>query len=81
MKGFKSKAEALAFCKGMLARYRNGESINAQDSRFLQDLLQRHPESRKKIGCGVKRFFRDRTNQGTACFWLEREDGTFADFS
>jgi hypothetical protein len=28
MKGFKSKAEALAFCKGMLARYRNESQRN-----------------------------------------------------
>jgi hypothetical protein len=81
MKDFKSKAEALALCKGMLARYRNGESINEQDSRLLQDLLQRHPEARQKVGCGVKRFFRDRTSQGTSCFWLERLDGSCTDFS
>ena len=79
--GFKSKTEALACCKAMLARYRDGETINEQDSQVLWDLLQRHPEAREKIGCGVKRFFRDRAIEGTSCFWVERENGTSTDFS
>lgn len=73
---FESKTEALAFCKAMLARYRKGDDINERDSQFLRNLLERHPEAHQKIGCGVRRFFRDRTDQGTDCFWLEREDGT-----
>lgn len=79
--GFKTQKEALAYCKAMLARYRNGETINEQDSQFLRNLLPRHPEAGQKIGCGVKRFFRDRTKEGTNCFWLERQDGSTTDFS
>jgi hypothetical protein len=65
----------------MLAKYRNGEDANEQDSQFLRNLLERHPEAHQKIGCGVKRFFRDSTDEGTDCFWLERDDGTTTDFS
>lgn len=66
----------------MLGRYRNGDTINEQDFQFLLNLLQRHPEARDKIGCGVKRFFKARViSKGTDCFWLEREDGTSTDFS
>ena len=72
MKSFRTKTEALAYCKAMLARYRDGETINEEDSQFLLSLLQRHPEARQKIGPGVKRFFRDRTTKGTSCFWVER---------
>ncbi len=80
--GFKSQKEALAYCKQMLARYRNGDTTNQQDSQFLLNMLQRHPEARDKIGCGVKRFFKARViSKGTDCFWLEREDGTSTDFS
>jgi hypothetical protein len=78
---FESKTEALALCQSMLARYRNGQDINEHDSQVLRDLLERHPEAHQKIGCGVKRFFRDHTDQGTDCFWLERKDGSFTDFS
>jgi hypothetical protein len=78
---FETKTKLLAECKAMLARYRNGEDINEADSEFLRGLLERHPEALQKIGCGVKRFFKDRTDQGTDCFWLERQDGISTDFS
>jgi hypothetical protein len=78
---FETKAKALAYCKSMLARYRNGENANDEDARFLRNLLERHPEAHQKIGCGTKRFFRDRTDQGTDCFWLERNDGIKTEFS
>jgi hypothetical protein len=78
---FGSKAELLAECKAMLARYRNGEYVNEIDSELLRGILERHPEALQKIGCGVTRFFRNRTDQGTDCFWLERQDGTSTDFS
>jgi hypothetical protein len=72
----------MAACRAMLGRYRNGDTINEQDFQFLLNLLQRHPEARDKIGCGVKRFFKARViSKGTDCFWLEREDGTSTDFS
>jgi hypothetical protein len=78
---FKTKTKLLAECKAMLARYRNGDEINEEDSEFLRGLLERHPDAVQKIGCGVERFFRGGTGQGTDCFWLERRDGTRTDFS
>ena len=71
-----TKTKQMATCRAMLARYRNGDTMNEQDSQFLLNLLQRHPEAPDKIGCGVRRFFKARaTSKGTNCFWLEREDG------
>jgi hypothetical protein len=78
---FLSKKEAKTFCREMLASYRNNENISEDDSLFLAQLLERHPEAQHKIGCGVKRFFRAGTGMGTDCFWLERVDSSTTDFS
>lgn len=78
---FKFKKDAKQFFKEMLARYRNNQNINEEDSEHLQNLLERHPEAREKIGCGVRRFFKAPTDQGTSCFWLQREDESCTDFS
>jgi hypothetical protein len=80
---FESKAKVTERCREMLKRYRNGQTINEQDSEFLSGLLERHPEAREKIGVGVKRFFKDPgpTRFTTDCFWLERKDGSKIDFS
>lgn len=78
---FKTKTAEMAHCKAMLARYRDGEFVNDEDSQFLRTLLERHPEAHDKIGVGVTRFFRKRTSQGTSCFWVERNDGSTSDFS
>ena len=78
---FTFKKDAKQYFKEMLARYRNNQDINGEDSEHLQDLLERHPEAREKIGCGIKHFFKAPTDQGTSCFWLEREDESRTDFS
>jgi Protein of unknown function (DUF3223) len=75
-KEFASKEEAKQFFRAMLARYRNGQTINTEDSLLLRGLLERHPEAHQKIGGGIRRFFRGPTDKGTDCFWLEREDGS-----
>ncbi len=78
---FRTKNAAKEFFKEMLARYSDGEGINEEDSGHLDKLLERHPEAAQKIGCGIKRFYRQRTDKGTSCFWLERTDGRETDFS
>jgi len=78
---FESKKDAKAYCKNLLGRYRNNQTVNEEDTQFLQSLLERHPDAVQKIGCGVKRFFRAGTGVGTDCFWVERMDGSKTDFS
>ncbi len=78
---FRTKKAAKDFFKDMLARYADGDDINEEDSAHLDKLLERHPEAAQKIGCGITRFFRQRTEKGTSCFWLERTDGTQTEFS
>jgi hypothetical protein len=78
---FPTKKAAKVFFKEMLARYSDGEDTNAEDSAHLDKLIERHPEAAQKIGPGIKRFYRQRTDKGTSCFWLERTDGTETEFS
>lgn len=80
-KEFTSKKDAKSYCKNLLGKYRNNQTIQEDDAQFLQSLLERHPDAAQKIGCGVKRFFRAGTGMGTDCFWLERTDGSRTDFS
>jgi Protein of unknown function (DUF3223) len=78
---FPTKKEATLFFRAMLGRYRNGDTIQEPDATYLLNLLERHPNAAQKIASGVKRFFKDHSDQGTDCFWLEREIGPPTDFS
>lgn len=78
---FKTKKAAKEFFKAMLARYKDESDINEEDSSHLYNLIERHPEESQKIGCGIKKFFRRKTEKWTSCFWLERHDGSITEFS
>ncbi|MFT6310357.1 MAG: hypothetical protein ACJAQS_000722, partial [Porticoccus sp.] len=79
---FKTKTEAKEFFKVMLHRYRDGDEIDSIDDRYLFEVIQRHPEVKEKVGVGIKRFYRDRSDSHpTSCFHLERYDGVTTDFS
>ncbi|MBD1810957.1 DCL family protein [Microcoleus vaginatus DQ-U2] len=78
---FKFQKDAIEHFKNMLERYRNGQTIAGDDSDMLLALLDRHPQAGEKIGCGVKRLYKDRTDMPTSCFWIERTDGSRTDFS
>jgi uncharacterized protein DUF3223 len=76
---FPSEKKAQEYFTAMLARYRDGETLNEEDTQFLRDALPRHP--REKIGPGIERFFRDRAKHGTSCFYIEYVNGSIDDFS
>jgi catechol 2,3-dioxygenase-like lactoylglutathione lyase family enzyme len=78
---FKTKKAAKAFFKDMLGRHNDYETVNDNDTAHLYNLIERHPEALDKIGRGIVRFFKAPTDQGTSCFWLEREDTSTRDFS
>lgn len=78
---FKTKKAAKNFFKDMLARYKDGEDINEEDSNHLHSLIEKHPDASQKIGCGINKFFREKTEKWTSCFWLERHDGITTEFS
>ena len=78
---FKTKKAAKDFFKAMLARYKDGEDINEDDSSHLYNLIERHPEESQKIGSGIRKFYRDKTEKWTSCFWLKRHDASTTEFS
>ncbi|MBC6434508.1 DUF3223 domain-containing protein [Nostoc sp. HG1] len=60
-KEFKFQKNAKEYFKQMLERYCNGQTVDTDDYEMLLALIERHPEANKKVGCGVKRFYKDRT--------------------
>jgi hypothetical protein len=78
---FKFQKDAIEYFKSMLNRYRNGQTVVGDDHDILLALLERHPEADKKIGCGVNRLYKDKTDMPKSCFWIERKDGSKTDFS
>ena len=79
-KVFETQRAATDFFRGMLHRYKDGDRIGAEDSSYLLELLQRHPED--KIRSGVEYFYRDRNpEQPTSGFHLRRVSGDWTDFS
>jgi len=79
---FKSKKDAIEFFKKMLHNYSDGDEINEHHDKYLFEVIQRAPEVKEKIGVGIKRFYREKSNfYPTSCFHLERYDGSTTDFS
>lgn len=79
---FKSKSDAKTFFSNMLNRYNDGDTLSDMDDILLFELLQRHPEVNDKIGVGISKFYRARSNSHpTSCFHLKRHDGSSTDFS
>lgn len=61
----------------------NQTEVTGEDFDFIMQILNRHTEADRKIGCGVKRIWTDQNPvyTHTKCFYLERFDGTTTDFS
>jgi hypothetical protein len=78
---FDKKGDALDYLKDILGKYKPEETVVEQDSIFLRQALDRHPEAQEKIGCGVASFFVRRADFSTTCFWIKRTDGTVVRFS
>lgn len=78
---FKTQKAAEDYTREILYGYSAEVTIEGEHYQFLCDLLQRHPSAHEKIGLGIKRFFTRKTEQGTICFWLERDNGSQTDFS
>lgn len=78
---FDRKGDAHEYLKNILNSYGPEETVSKQDAAFLQQTLDRHPEAKEKIGCGVDSFFVRRADYGTVCFWIKRTDGSVVRFS
>ena len=80
-KHFEKRGDAVAYLKEMLYRYDVGDRVNVEDAKILRAALEQHPDSAKKIGCGVTDFSVRSADFGTRCFWLNRMDGSTEKFS
>lgn len=78
---FRTKSIAAEFCRGILSRYKVGETVGDDDARFLSDLIRRHPKFGVKIGCGIDRFEAGNGKFGSKCFHVVRIDGSTEEFS
>ena len=78
---FKTKKEANEYYSSMLLRYSWKEDVTGEDLKDLLELVHEHPNHKGKIGPGILRIYKDRTEHGQGCFWAERTDGTKDNFS
>jgi hypothetical protein len=80
---YRTKKAITECCRQIVARYADYIPLSAADAEFIAELLTRHPDYQKKIGCGIAEFFvAPDTRWGTTRhFWLRRIDGTTIDFS
>ncbi|XP_042453715.1 protein DCL homolog, chloroplastic-like [Zingiber officinale] len=65
-------------------RYRDGESLNAEDEKEITEkILHYHPHSEDKIGCGLSSIVVDRHPEFrySRCLFVARTDGDLVDFS
>ncbi|BCD88221.1 hypothetical protein PSm6_46280 [Pseudomonas solani] len=80
-RNFAKRGDAIEFLKEMLGRYDLGDRVNSEDAVFLRAALENHPDSAKKIGCGIADFSVRSADFGTRCFWVNRTDGSTEKFS
>jgi hypothetical protein len=78
---FATKAAAVVRCREILWAYKPGDVVRPEHAVFLHDLIERHPDAERKIGCGVARFSVDQDSHNGQCFWLTRHDGSRTEFA
>ena len=78
---FAKRGDAVEYLRQLLYKYDLGDRINSEDAAIIMAALQRHPDAREKIGCGVSHFSVRSADFGTRCFWVNRTDGTTDKFS
>lgn len=77
---FKTKDHAVKYFSTILNNHKMKDKIY---SLKLFDLIELHPDAKRKIGVGIDYFYIDYSPDWKAskCFWLCRKDGTVEDFS
>jgi len=76
----KTKQATIEHTKKILHSNIDKELIG-EDLSFILSILPRHPEYKEKSGVGIKTIRVKRTAFNSPCFFIERMDGTFIDFS
>lgn len=80
---FSTKQALQTEIRNRLAGYEDREPFSAEDECFFLDLLDHHPMSAIKIGCGVTGFYvaQNPVYKNTRCLYLLRADGSSTDWS
>ncbi len=68
-------------CREIIAATPEDGPADYNNRAFLTDLLARHPDGERKLGCGIAYFAVRTTWCKNRCFWIVRIDGTEEDFS
>jgi hypothetical protein len=82
-KKFATKAKLKDTIREILHSYQIGQELSPDDFSFMRGVLDMHPASDIKIGCGVARIYvkQNAVYRQNREFWLQRLDGTETDFS
>ena len=81
---YRTKTAATAAVRAFMNSAELDAPLSGSDAEFAAALLEKHPHSADKIGCGVDHFlvrlnrFVGKANRG---LWIKRVDGTEIDFS
>jgi hypothetical protein len=75
-----TKKERIEKCRMILYSTRD-IVLHVSDFEFLLDIFESHSEWEQKKGCGVENISVGKSPQGTACFFINRIDGTSTDIS
>lgn len=81
---FNSQSQAKKWFSNLLHSAIIGKHFEDDDHKRLYALLERHPDSKIKIGCGVKWLYVNyapNCDFKSKCFWILRVDGSKTDFS
>jgi len=80
---FSSKKKAKDFFRNIRDKYAIGEKTSDEDTRYLIDLINIHPEAEQKLGCGISHFSVgiDQHYGMTKHFVIHRTDGSTTDVS
>jgi hypothetical protein len=78
---FKTKSEAIKFYKDILNSYQEGDELINSDFEMVFNLLKNHPDSERKIGCGIEKIVVENGGYNYNCFHLVRQDSSKEDFS
>jgi hypothetical protein len=73
---FKTKTEAIEFYKEILNSYQEGDELNDSDFEMVFNLLKNHPDSERKIGCGIEKIVVENGGYNYNCFHLVRQDSS-----
>lgn len=82
-KQFATKAKLKGTIREILHSYQIGQELSPDDFSFMRSVLDMHPDSDIKIGCGVARMYvrQNAVYRRNREFWLQRLDDTETDFS